>query len=100
MEVRLGFDPNEGGSRPDPNDPKSADLDGDGITNTEERELGSNPQHVDSDFDGLDDGVEMREYFTDPMLVDSDGDGMWDGDEVKEGRDPGNADNPAKLPMK
>jgi len=99
VEVRLGFDPTEAGNKPDPKDPKSADLDGDGITNSEELEIGSNPQHVDSDFDGLDDGVEMREYFTDPMLVDSDGDGMWDGDEVKEGRDPGSADSPAKLPM-
>jgi hypothetical protein len=61
-------------------------------------ELGSNPQHADSDFDGLDDGVEIRDYFTDPMLVDSDGDGMWDGDEVKAGRDPGNADNSPGIP--
>jgi hypothetical protein len=98
VEVRLGSDPTEMDSQPDPANLKSDDLDGDGISNAEELELGSNPQHADSDFDGLDDGVEIRDYFTDPMLVDSDGDGMWDGEEVRAGRDPGDAEDAVHTP--
>jgi hypothetical protein len=85
IEVRLGSDPTEADSQPDPKNPKSDDLDGDGISN---------------DFDGLDDGAEIQTYFTNPILVDSDGDGIWDGDEVKAGTDPGNAENPAQRPFK
>lgn len=41
----------------------------------------------DSDGDGLTD-AEERDYGTDPQLVDSDGDGFSDGDEVQEGTNP------------
>lgn len=55
----------------DPNDPADAggDLDGDGLANRDELELG-----------------------TDPQVADSDGDYLNDGDEVAQGRNPAGAD--------
>ena len=41
------------------------DSDGDGLSDAEERELGSDPAMTDSDGDGWDDGVEHG-YYTDP----------------------------------
>ena len=41
------------------------DTDGDGLTDSEEEELGSNPEEVDSDGDGFEDGVEA-DWYTDP----------------------------------
>lgn len=55
VEVRLGTDPTDNESFPDGTTPGFEDLDGDGVPNKEERELGSDAQKIDSDFDGLDD---------------------------------------------
>jgi len=90
VEVRNHSDPTDGGSVP-----SSAiqDLDGDGLSNREEKSIGSDPQLVDTDFDGLKDNEEVEEYFTNPTSVDSDGDSFWDGEEVKAGTDPGDADS-------
>lgn len=84
-------------------DPKKADTDGDGLSDSEEAgELlssqqekavyagVSDPTRVDSDDDGLNDYAEVhgwsttREetYFTDPMNPDSDRDTLFDGDEA------------------
>ncbi len=41
------------------------DTDGDGLTDSEEDELGSDPEVVDTDGDGFDDGVEA-DWYTDP----------------------------------
>ena len=41
------------------------DSDGDGLTDSEEEALGSDPDQVDSDGDGFDDGVEA-DWYTDP----------------------------------
>ncbi len=60
----------------------SADPDGDGLTNDEERELGTDPHNADTDGDGLSDGDEVHKYHTNPLNADSDGDGLKDGDEV------------------
>ena len=65
-----------------------ADSDGDGVSNLEEIELGTNPQVLDSDDDGLNDGEEVNTYLTDPLLEDTDGDGLTDGFEVRYGLDP------------
>ncbi len=43
----------------------SIDSDGDGLTDAEEAELGSDPAVKDSDGDGWDDGIE-HSYYTDP----------------------------------
>ena len=60
----------------------NADPDNDGLTNKEERELGTDPHNPDSDGDGLNDGDEIHKYHTDPLKLDTDGDGLNDGDEV------------------
>lgn len=65
-----------------------ADCDGDGVSNLEEIELGTDPQVLDSDDDGLADGEEVNTYLTDPLLEDTDGDGLTDGFEVRYGLDP------------
>ncbi len=64
------------------------DLDGDGLTNSEEVAFGSFPTEADSDGDGLDDLAE-RQAGTDPLDSDTDDDGLADG---VEGEDPYNTD--------
>ncbi len=66
---------------------KSPDTDGDGLTDAEEEELGTDPEEEDTDGDGLDDGEEEN-LGTDPTEIDSDGDGYPDGAEVDAGSDP------------
>lgn len=90
VEVRNHSDPTDATSVPAAN---VQDLDGDGLSNLEEKNIGSNPQLVDSDFDGLSDYAEVEEYFTNPISVDTDGDTFWDGEEVKAGTDPSDADS-------
>jgi len=58
------------------------DIDGDGLTNTDESDIGSDSYNPDTDTDGLNDGDEVNLYFTNVLLMDSDGDGLTDGDEV------------------
>ncbi len=58
------------------------DSDGDGLTNREERGLGTDPRNPDTDGDGLKDGAEVRTHGTNPLVHDTDGDGLNDGQEV------------------
>ncbi len=60
----------------------NADNDGDGLTNKEEKQLGTDPNNRDTDGDGLSDGDEVNKYHTNPLKVDSDGDGLSDYDEI------------------
>jgi hypothetical protein len=60
----------------------ATDGDGDGLEDSEEVLLSTNPSNPDSDGDGLGDGVEYFERFTDPLNADSDGDGVPDGDDA------------------
>jgi hypothetical protein len=72
------------------------DADCDGLSNQEERALGTNRWRADSDGDGLTDEFEARRLGTSPMVADTDGDGSGDGDEVCDGTDPqdeGDGDN-------
>lgn len=55
---------------------------GDGLTFAEERRLGTDPNKVDTDDDGLSDWLEAKQYGTNPVSRDSDGDGLTDGEEV------------------
>lgn len=60
------------------------DDDGDGLSNSHEAALGTDPKNPDTDGDGLPDGVEVNQYSTDPKNKDSDGDTLTDGREVNE----------------
>ena len=66
----------------------AADLDGDGLSNQREAELGTFKDVADSDGDGLSDGVEVLVWKTNPLNPDTDGDTLSDGEEVANGTDP------------
>lgn len=59
------------------------DADGDGLTDEEEKTLGTDLNSVDTDNDGLTDRQETQIYTTNPKDDDSDHDGYTDGEEVK-----------------
>lgn len=75
LSAKIGFQWFPGSSDSD-------DDDNDGLTNGEERRLGSDPHNPDTDGDGLSDGDEVRIYHTNPLRSDTDSDGLTDGDEV------------------
>ena len=63
------------------------DSDNDGLLDSEEARLGTNPFQRDSDVDGIDDADEVR-LGSDPLFPDTDRDGIVDGDEVRLRSDP------------
>ena len=82
-------------------DPLATDTDGDGLTDLEELELGTNPNLADTDNDGVFDILEVRGYswnvvlstfvlnresgfLSNPLLADSDGDSLTDDVEVRQ----------------
>jgi hypothetical protein len=65
-----------------------SDTDGDGLSDEQERQLGTDPTKSDTDGDGLSDASEVKTYLTDPLKPDSDGDGYGDADEVRKGYNP------------
>lgn len=71
----------------DDDEEEDADSDGDGLLDSEEEELGTDPDSADSDDDGIDDAAEV-EAGTDPVNADTDGDGFDDGLEVEQDTDP------------
>lgn len=98
-------------------DNPNGDNDGDGLTNQDEEDLGTDPNNSDTDRDGVNDfdevnqfqtnpfsanedkdgdglldQVEILEIRTDPNLFDTDGDGVDDGDEVENGINPFSSD--------
>lgn len=58
------------------------DSDGDGLVDTQEAILGTDPNNPDTDGEGLSDGDEVLIYSTDPRNPDTDGDGLTDYEEV------------------
>jgi serine/threonine protein kinase len=58
------------------------DSDGDGLSDSVEREMLLDLNNSDTDGDGLPDGEEVRSIGTDPKKRDTDGDSLLDGDEV------------------
>lgn len=86
VEVGRGTDPlNKNDDIVKPGDP---DDDHDGLTNSKEKYLGTNPKNPDTDGDGLKDGEEYFKYHTNPLKRDTDGGGVNDGYEVKHGKNP------------
>lgn len=78
-------------------DPHKADTDGDGLSDGEEVALHTNPLNADSDGDGLSDFEEIHGVIpTNPLLADTDGDGVNDKEEIARGTDP--TYNPATAP--
>ena len=55
-------------------------------------DVDDNDPESDSDNDGLSDSAE-RQYGSDPLLADSDGDGFSDGEEVTAGSSPTDSDD-------
>ncbi len=84
----LGYDP----LRVDTDDngiiDSQEDPDGDGIINSEEIKLGTDPALSDTDGDDLSDSDELNIYHTNPVLTDTDSDGANDGWEIKYQFDP------------
>ena len=79
------------------NNKEPLDSDHDGLTDAEERELGTRIDSLDSDQDGLFDKEEVKIYLTDPLNPDTDEDGILDGEEVRKGSDPKDPDPDAKF---
>lgn len=72
-----------------PSDPVvQFDTDGDGLTDSREQELGTNPARFDTDGDTLGDGQEVMTYGTNPLNADTDTDGFPDGVEIQNGFNP------------
>ncbi|TRX58907.1 Rib/alpha-like domain-containing protein [Corynebacterium hiratae] len=105
--------------KPGDEDQKDKDTDGDGLTDEQEKELGTDPNKADTDGDGINDGDEVdgsKNPFdkdgnkvkpgekgapTDPKKADTDGDGTNDGDEVtgsKNNGKPTDPNNPKSKP--
>ena len=83
---------------------QTLDTDQDGLSDYEERMMGTRADVADSDGDGLSDGVE-RGLGSDPNNVDSDRDGLTDGFEQQAGTlgpapdDPAGGLHPSALPF-
>lgn len=81
-EVSFLFDPLQAAPVGHAEHPAS-DPDGDGLSNSEELSLHTNPSLADTDGDGLTDKEERDVYHTDPLNPDTDGDAAGDDMEVK-----------------
>ena len=67
---------------------RDEDPDGDGLTNLQESNIGTNMIIKDTDHDGLNDYDEAMIHHTDPLNPDTDGDGVDDATEIAIGSDP------------
>lgn len=75
------------------------DTDLDGLSDSEEATLGTDPTKIDTDDDGLTDREEAKIYGTDPLNPDTDGDTYLDGNEVKAGYNPNGPGKLLELPQ-
>jgi cell wall-associated NlpC family hydrolase len=71
----------------------AVDTDGDGLVDGVELQMGTDPTRSDSDGDGSSDGYELFRLKTDPTRADSDGDGIGDSAELIKGTDPTSPDS-------
>jgi len=72
------------------------DSDGDGLNNTDERKIGTDPYNPDTDGDMLIDGDEIKLYGTNPLKSNTDCDRYSDYEEIVNDLDP-NIPNTAKI---
>lgn len=79
-------------------DNTTLDTDSDGLTDAQERTLGTDINNADTDNDGLFDGEEYKIYKTDPLNLDTDGDTFSDGIEVHNGYNPKGSGKLLELP--
>jgi len=77
-------------------DPYNKDTDGDGLTDKEEVDDGIDPTAIDTDGDGLSDADELT-FGSDPLLQDSDSDGLDDLTEFTFNLNPRNIDTDGDL---
>lgn len=78
--------------------PDDGDADGDGLSNAEEKRIGTSLIKKDTDSDGLGDSPEVGTYGTDPLNPDTDGDGLKDGHEAAFALDPLQKKTDGKTP--
>ena len=88
VEAQTAAAIDESASAPAAAPAESLDSDGDGLEDTMEAELGTDPFDVDTDDDGAADGDEYYVYQTGTLNPDNDADGVLDGNEVANGTDP------------
>lgn len=62
--------------------PAPVDTDSDGLSDTDEAALGTDPNNQDSDGDGIPDGREVNALGSNPLDTDTDSDGLTDALEV------------------
>ncbi len=86
--VIIGTNPNEKDSDSDGIYDGEEDIDGDGLSNAEEEEFGTDNCTMDSDGDLLKDYDEVKVYMTNPLSRDTDGDGISDKWEIENNTDP------------
>lgn len=84
----LSYDPNNVDTNGNGIKDAQEDADGDGINNSKEQSIGTNPACYDTDHDMVSDYDEFYKYHTDPLKADTDGDGVDDGTEITNGTDP------------
>lgn len=76
----------------------NTDTDGDGLSDQEEKSLGTDAAKQDTDEDSLTDYEEVVLWKTNPLLPDTDGDTFLDGTEVKNGFNPLGSGKLLQLP--
>jgi hypothetical protein len=91
-ELPVPPDVVEESSNPPDVPPPPVDSDEDGLSDKEEKELGTDPNSKDSDKDGLDDWTEVQSG-SNPLKQDSDYDGLTDKQELEWGTDANNPDS-------
>lgn len=86
--VIIGTNANEKDSDSDGITDGDEDIDGDGLSNSEEEDLGTDNCTVDSDGDLLKDYDEVKIHMTNPLNKDTDSDGISDKWEIENNSDP------------